>query len=89
MKISLDTEADAINITFRQGKVHETIEIADEINLDIDENGNPLYLEIIGASEKLGKTNAEEFIMKTLNPMDKKIKSFKSSIKTRRKMIIG
>jgi len=66
MKIIHDTHADAINITFREGKVAKTIEIAPEINLDLDKKGNPLYLEIIGAREKLGKENAEEFLMKNI-----------------------
>ena len=66
MKISYDSEADVINITFREGKVKQTIEIAPEINLDMDGKKRPLYLEIIGASEKLGKTNTEEFTLKNL-----------------------
>ncbi|MBI4649406.1 MAG: DUF2283 domain-containing protein [Bacteroidia bacterium] len=63
MKISYDPEADAINITFREGKVNRTIEIAPEINLDLDLKNRPLYLEIIGASEKLGKTNTKEITL--------------------------
>lgn len=66
MKISYDSEVDVINITFRNGKVHQTLEIAPEINLDLDRKGRPLYLEIIGASEKLGKTNTEEFTLRNL-----------------------
>ena len=66
MKISYDSEVDAINITFREGKVNRTIEIAPEINLDLDAKGRPLYLEIIGAREKLGKNNAEEFTLRNI-----------------------
>ena len=66
MKISYDSEADAINITFREGKVKQTIEIAPEINIDMDGKGRPLYLEIIGATEKLGKSSTEEFTLKNL-----------------------
>lgn len=68
MKIIFDPYADSIHITFRKGKVDETIEIAPEVNLDVDEKKRPLYLEIIGAREKLGKVNAEEFLMKTVVP---------------------
>lgn len=64
MKITYDPIADAINITFRTGRVKKTLEIAPEINLDLDKNGKPLHLEIIAAREKLGKKNAEEFLMK-------------------------
>jgi uncharacterized protein YuzE len=66
MKIAYDSRADAISITFKKGKVKKTLEIAPEINLDVDAKSRPLYLEIIGASEKLGKANTEEISMKNL-----------------------
>ena len=66
MRIIYDPKADAISITFREGKVKNTIEIAPEIILDVDSKSRPLYLEILGAKEKLGKTNAEEIVMKSL-----------------------
>lgn len=66
MKVTYDSKADAINITFRDGRVRKTVEIAPEILLDLDEKGRPLYLEVIGASEKLGRKNAGEFLMKNL-----------------------
>lgn len=68
MKITYDSKADAINITFRSGKVKKTVEIAPEILLDLDAKNRPLYLEIIGASEKLGRKNAEEFLMRSFTP---------------------
>ena len=55
MKIAYDKEVDALNVTLREGKVAETREISPEILLDLDRHGNPLYLEIIGASEKIGQ----------------------------------
>ena len=66
MKITYDPKADALNITFRKGRVKKTLEIAPEINLDIDSKSRPLYLEIIGASEKIGKESATEILMKNL-----------------------
>lgn len=66
MKISYDPKADALNITFREGKVKKTLEIAPEILLDVDAKSRPLYLEILGVEEKLGKKNAEEITMKNL-----------------------
>lgn len=66
MKIIYDPRADALSITFRKGKVKKTLEIAPEINLDIDSKSRPLYLEIIGAMEKLGKQNTEEILMRNL-----------------------
>ena len=72
MKITYDSEADAINITFRSGMVKKTVEIAPEILLDLDSKNRPLYLEIIGASEKLGRKNAEEFLMKNLTVLPRR-----------------
>jgi len=66
MEITCDPKADAINITFRDGKIAKTVEIAPEINLDLDSKGNPLYLEIIGASEKMGKKKVSEILMRNL-----------------------
>lgn len=57
MKISYDKEADALNIVLKTGSVDKTVEVSSEIFLDLDKKGNPLYLEILGASEKIGKKN--------------------------------
>lgn len=55
MKISYDREVDAVSVTLRKGVVARTVEISPEIMLDFDVDGNPLYLEILGASDKLSK----------------------------------
>ncbi len=57
MKITYDKKVDALNLTLKAGKVAKTVEVSPEIFLDVDKNGNPLYLEIIGASEKIGTKN--------------------------------
>lgn len=69
MKITYDKEVDALNVILRTGRVAETREISPEILLDLDKNGNPLYLEIIGASEKIGRKNFGKVIVgnKVLN----------------------
>ena len=69
MEITYDPKADALNITFKKGKVAKTVEIAPEINLDLDKKNNPLYLEIIGASEKIGKKRVNEILMRNLFPV--------------------
>lgn len=66
MKITYDHKADAINITFKEGKSKKTVEISPEIFVDFDSKGKPLYLEIIGAKEKIGKKSAGEFLLKNL-----------------------
>ncbi|MEK9180586.1 MAG: DUF2283 domain-containing protein [Patescibacteria group bacterium] len=57
MKIAYDKEVDALNITLKQGRVYRTAEIAPEVLIDFDKKGDPLYIEIIGATEKFGKAN--------------------------------
>lgn len=66
MEITYDLKADALSITFKKGKVSETVELSQEVFLDMDKNGVPLYLEIIGASEKIGKKQVSEVLMKNL-----------------------
>jgi uncharacterized protein YuzE len=66
MEITYDSKIDALNITFKKGDVHETLEIAPEIILDLDKKSHPLYLEIIGASEKIGLSRVNEIIMRNL-----------------------
>jgi len=70
MEITYDPKADALNLTFKKGKVAKTVEIAPEINLDLDKNGRPLYLEIIGASEKIGERRVNEILMRNLVPVN-------------------
>ena len=68
MEITYDSKADAMNIVFKEGKVSKTLEIAPEIVLDLDRNSKPLYLEILGASEKIGKQKVNEILMINLIP---------------------
>ena len=57
MKLTYDKTVDALNFTLKTGKVAKTLEVTPEIFLDVDKNGNPLYLEIIGISQKIGKSD--------------------------------
>ena len=66
MKIVYDPQADAVNITFRLGRVRRSIELADEMIMDVDAQSRPLHLEILGAKKKLGKQNAEEMTFANL-----------------------
>jgi uncharacterized protein YuzE len=65
MKLTYDKKVDALNLTLRTGRVSKTVEVSPEIFLDLDKNGNPLYLEIIGASEKIGKKNFSKITVGT------------------------
>lgn len=57
MKITYDEKVDALNVSLRDGVVAKTLEVAPEVLLDFDRKGNTLNIEIIGASEKIGKKN--------------------------------
>jgi len=59
MKFTYDPMADAINITFKKGKVAKTQEITKEVFLDLDVSGKPLYLEILDASRRFKKSKRE------------------------------
>jgi uncharacterized protein YuzE len=72
MEISYDKTVDALNVTLRRGVVARTLEIAPEILLDFDKKGNPLYLEILGAREKVGEKN---FLKVTLGSKSFKVPS--------------
>jgi len=52
MKIEYDKEVDALYIRIQEKKVSHTKEIEEGINLDIDEDGKVIGLEIIGATER-------------------------------------
>lgn len=53
MKIYYDSKADALDIIFKKGKVFETREVGREMYMDVDKKGEPISLEILGASERL------------------------------------
>lgn len=56
MKITLDKEADAAYIYFKEiseGEVDKTISLNESINVDLDEEGRALGIEILDASKNL------------------------------------
>ena len=55
MKIEYDQEVDALYIRIQEKEVAKTKEIEDGVNLDIDEEGKIIGLEIIGARERYNK----------------------------------
>jgi len=52
MKIEYDKEVDALYIRIQEKKVSKTKEVEEGINLDFDEQGKIIGLEIIGATER-------------------------------------
>ena len=54
MKIQYDPKADALYIELRDGDIEESDEIAKGFIVDYDIEGNPVAIEILGASRVLG-----------------------------------
>jgi len=56
MKITYDKEADAAYIYFKEiipGEVKNTISLNESVNIDLDEEGRTLGIEILDASKNL------------------------------------
>ena len=54
MKIIYDSEADALYIRFRDGKIEESDEVSEGFIVDYDTDGKPIALEILDALDILG-----------------------------------
>lgn len=52
MKIEYDKEVDALYIRIQEKSVSKTREIEEGINIDLDEEGKLIGIEIIGAKER-------------------------------------
>jgi len=52
MKIEYDGEIDALYIRLQEKYVAKTIEIEEGLNIDLDENGKLIGLEILDATER-------------------------------------
>ena len=56
MKITFDREADAVYVYFKeisQGEVNKTISLNESINIDLDNEGKALGIEVLDASKNL------------------------------------
>ncbi len=52
MKIEYDNEIDALYIRLQEKTVNHTIEIEEGLNIDLDESGKMIGLEVLDAAEK-------------------------------------
>ena len=52
MKIEYDREVDALYIRLQEKYVARTVEIEEGLNLDLDENGKLIGLEVLDATER-------------------------------------
>jgi uncharacterized protein YuzE len=53
LRVRYDAEADAMYLRLRDGSVAETVEIEEMVYVDIDEEGHPLGIEFVVASDFL------------------------------------
>jgi len=64
MKINFDPQADALYLylrPFEDGDIEETIEADKGINVDVDKNGVPLGIEILGFSHRIESSDFTDF----------------------------
>ena len=52
MKVEYDPEADAAYISFMKGKVAETREISEGVNIDYDASGRVLGIEVLSVQRR-------------------------------------
>jgi len=52
MKIEYDREVDALYIRLQEKYVARTVEVEEGLNLDLDENGKLIGLEVLDATER-------------------------------------
>jgi uncharacterized protein YuzE len=57
MRIEYDREVDALYVRLQEKYVARTIEIAEGLNLDLDENGKLIGLEVLDATERYSLTD--------------------------------
>ena len=51
--LTYDREAEALYLQFSEEEIVETIELADNVYVDVDKDGNPVGFEILGAEPEL------------------------------------
>jgi len=66
MKIEYDKEADAIYICLQDKEVAKTVEISDSVNVDLDENGDFIGIEVIDATQRYSLSEIFNLSMENL-----------------------
>lgn len=51
--LTYDREAEALYLQFSEEEIVETIELADNVYVDVDKDGNPVGFEVLGAEPNL------------------------------------
>ena len=66
MKISYDSEVDALYIQLRDAQAAKGLDVEDGVTIDVDAHGHIIGVEILDASERLGKEQLRTVILKDL-----------------------
>ncbi|MEI8173291.1 MAG: DUF2283 domain-containing protein [Deltaproteobacteria bacterium] len=74
MKIEYDNQIDAIYIRLQEKYVTRTVEIEDGLNIDLDENGKLIGLEVLDATERYALTDLFNISTENLHLENKTIK---------------
>ena len=71
MKISYDSEADAMYIKSKDGEVLKTKEVDDNTILDYDKKGNVIGVELLFVKERMPSTSLSEITFENLTNLKK------------------
>jgi len=66
MRIEYDSDIDALYIRMQEKYVDRTLEIEEGLNLDLDENGKLIGLEVLDATERYSLTDVFDVSTKNL-----------------------
>ncbi len=80
MKIEYDSEIDALYIRMQEKYVDRTLEIEEGLNLDLDENGKLIGLEVLDVTERYSLTDVFDVSTKNLILEERLIKKFKQKL---------
>ena len=70
MKIEYDREVDALYIRLQEKYVSRTVEIDEGVNIDFDENGKLIGLEVLDATERYNVADIFNISTENLFPKD-------------------
>jgi uncharacterized protein YuzE len=75
MKIEYDNQVNAIYIRLQEKYVARTVEIEDGLNIDLDENGKLIGLEVLDATERYTLTDLFNISTENLHLENKAIRN--------------
>ena len=74
MRIEYDREVDALYVRLQEKYVDRTVEIEEGLNIDLDENGRLIGLEVLDATERYTLSDIFNISTENLILEDKKVR---------------